>query len=64
MDLTKKAIAQHIQRLTLGTNWNYIVKPISDRTNEASALGDLRTLISIRTPNGPRHFIVTIKEEY
>jgi len=62
MEEVKKAIAQHIQRLVMQTNWNVVVQPPGTRLNEASVVSQLTTMIRIRTLAGPRFFEVIVKE--
>ncbi len=64
MDDIKRAVSARIASLVLDTNWNNIVSPIDDRLNQATRVSDLETMVRINGVNGPRYFVVRVKEQY
>lgn len=61
-DTIKQAIAQHVQRLIMETNWNTIIKPPEDMLNTSVRESKLRTMLHIPTNEGPRYFEIIVKE--
>jgi hypothetical protein len=62
MDDTKRKLAAKVQSLIKDTDWNQVIEPIGNRPNTSSIISNLQTMIYIRTPAGPRQFLVIVKE--